>query len=175
MLDNLNEKSKETRIQGKDLLYPFALLLFMLFFSDLAAYVAILIFLTFSTPILGILFGIFPGIDSTSINIIINIIINLIAQMGTIVIFVLLYQYKKVEPEEKSMPPGSLSITLLLIYSILALFTFGVAFLAAFLEEYGFSFESPYAAFEPTLALLGEPIFYILFFSFLLVISVYFG
>ncbi|MHA2203459.1 MAG: CPBP family glutamic-type intramembrane protease, partial [Candidatus Hodarchaeales archaeon] len=94
------------------------------------------------------------------------IIINLIAQIGSIVIFIFLYQNKKVEPEEKNMPSGSHSITLLLLYSILATFTFSVAFLATFLSEFGFSFESPYEAFAPTLELLGEPIFYVLFFSF---------
>ncbi|MFW9904668.1 MAG: type II CAAX prenyl endopeptidase Rce1 family protein [Candidatus Thorarchaeota archaeon] len=166
MLSEIDKESKTIRIQNRDLIYPFALLLFMLFFSDLAAYMTILIILTFNPTILKILTGIFPGIDADSIKIVINIIINLISQMCLIIIFVLLYQNKKVEPEEKSMPTGSHSITLILIYAMLALFTFGIALLSTILSELGFSFESPYAAFEPTLALLGEPIFYVLFFSF---------
>ncbi|MFX1507265.1 MAG: type II CAAX prenyl endopeptidase Rce1 family protein [Promethearchaeota archaeon] len=164
MLNEIDKESKTIGIQNSDLIYPFALLLFMLFFSDLVAYVSIL--LAVGTPLLGIVSIFFSEIDEESFNIIINIIINLISQIGLIFIFVLLYQNKKVEPEEKSMPPGSHSITLLLLYSMLALFTFGVAFLATILEEFGFSFESPYQAFEPTIDLLGEPFFYFLFFSF---------
>ena len=129
MLNEVDEESKIIRIKNADLLYPFALLLFMLLFSDLIAYLSVIIFLTFGAPILGILFEIFPEIDDSSMNIIINIIINLISQTASVVIFVLLYQIKKVEPEEKSMPPGSHSITLLVIYSMLALFTFSIAFL----------------------------------------------
>ncbi len=116
--------------------------------------------------VLGIFVGIFPEIDSTSMDIIINIIINLIAQIGSIIMFVFLYQNKKVEPEEKRMPAGSYAVTLLLIYSVLSTLTFSVAIFATFLESLGISFSSPYEAFEPTLDLLGEPIFYILFFSF---------
>ncbi|MFX1539094.1 MAG: type II CAAX prenyl endopeptidase Rce1 family protein [Promethearchaeota archaeon] len=164
MLNEIDKESKTIGIQNSDLIYPFALLLFMLFFSDLVAYVSIL--LTVGTPLLGIVSIFFSEIDEESFNIIINIIINLISQMSSIIIFIFLYQNKKVEPEEKSMPSGSHSITLLLLYAMLASFTFGVAFLATILSEFGFSFESPYEAFEPTLDLLGEPIFYILFFSF---------
>lgn len=165
MVNELDTESKEKKIQDWDLLYPFALLLFMLFFSDLAAYFTILILLMFP-PILGTFVGLFPEIDDTSLDIIINIIINLIAQISSIIIFVLLYQNKKVEPEEKRMPSGSHAVTLLLIYSVLSALTFGVAIFATFFEGLGISFKSPYEAFEPTLDLLGEPIFYILFFSF---------
>ena len=162
----VDEESKTIRIQINDLLYPFALILLMLLFSDLIAYLSILTILTVGTPLLGLVTIFFSEIDEESFYIIINIIINLISQIGLIFIFALLYQNKKVEPEEKRMPPGSHSITLLSLYSMLALFTFGVAFLATILEEFGFSFESPYQAFEPTVDLLGEPFFYILFFSF---------
>lgn len=166
MLNELDKESKATRIQNWDLLYPFALILFMMFFRDLAIDLTILIFLTFNAPILEILMGIFPKIDSTSMDIIITIILNLIAQMGSIVIFVFLYNNKKVEPEDKSMPSDSHLITLLLIYSILSAFSFGLAILAMFFEELGISLKSPYEAFVPTLDLLGEPLFYVLFFSF---------
>lgn len=166
MINELDIQSTETKIQAKDLLYPFALLLFMLFFSDLTAYFAILTFFLLTSPILGILVGLFPDIDSTSMNIIINILINLIAQIGSVVIFVLLYQYQKVEPEEKRMPSGSHLVTLLFIYSVLSAFTFGVAIIATIFEEFGISLKSPYEAFEPTSDLLGEPLFYVLFLSF---------
>ncbi|MFX0013862.1 MAG: type II CAAX prenyl endopeptidase Rce1 family protein [Promethearchaeota archaeon] len=160
-------KNSETKIHNQDLLYPFAILLFILSFSDLTGYLTILTF--FSLPILEILEE-FLRIGSTeSMNIFVNLLINLAAQMGSIVIFLFLYKKKKVEPEEKRMPSGSHLITIFLLYSILSTFSFGIAIVAIALEEYGISFKSPYEVFQPTLELLGIPIFYVLFFSFYIV------
>ncbi len=156
--DELPDKNKsEDTIQNKDLFYPFAIILFMLSFSDLTGYLTLLSLV--AATILEIL-----EIDSESTQTIANLAINVIAQIGSIIIFVFLHNNKKVEPEEKSMPSGSHLITLLLVYSLLSAFTFCVAIFAAIFEELGFSFKSPYEAFEPTVELLGIPIFYVLFF-----------
>ncbi len=153
-----SENKLETAIQDKDLLYPFAIILFIMSFSDLTGYLTLLSLV--AATILKIL-----EIDSESIQTIANLAINVIAQIGSIIIFIFLYNNKKVEPEEKNMPSGSHLITLLLVYSLLSAFTFCIAIFAAIFEELGYSFKSPYEAFEPTVELLGIPLFYVLFFG----------
>ena len=151
-----NDESSETIIQTEDLLYPFAVVLIMLSFSSLAGNLTILTF--FITPIMEMLS------TSEAMMTIAEIGLNLIAQAGTIIIFIILYRKGRVEAEEKRMP-SSQSYIIILVYSLLIAFTFFMSTFVLILEEWGFTFESPYEAFEPTLELLGIPIYYIMFFG----------
>ncbi len=151
-----NNERSETTIKIEDLLYPFAVVLIMLSFSSLTGNLTILTLII--TPIMEMLRA------SDSLMTIADIGINLIAQAGTILIFLVLYRKGRVEAEEKSMPSGQWFIVIL-VYSLLIAFTFFMSTFILILEEWGFTFESPYEAFEPTLELLGIPIYYLMFFG----------
>lgn len=148
----------EKVIRRMDLLYPFAVILFMLSFFDLSGAFAILSVLT--AIIVDVL-----GEPSEAMVTIINLLINLIAQISSIIIFVVLSRSNRVEPEEKSMPKGNFPLTTYLVYSLLIAFTFSLEIINSLLESLGLPEKSPYEAIEPTIELLEDPIFYILFFS----------
>ena len=163
------DKTSETVIQDKDLLYPFAVILLMLSFFDLTGTLTILTVV--STPITSVIVEILQitQISEDSLTTIFNLAINLAAQAGSITIFILLYRSERVEPEEKNMPIGNHWLTTYLTYSILLVFAFFTIIIDIILEELGFPRVSPYSAIEPNLELLEIPIYYILFFAVLIV------
>lgn len=157
-LNELSNNKSKTVIQQKDLLYPFAVILFIMSFFDLTGALTILSVLT------AIIAEVFE-ITSDSMVTIINLAINIVAQISSIAIFMVLNRGNRVEPEEKSMPKGNHFLLTYLVYSLLIVFTFVVAFIDSFLESLDLPDKSPYEAIEPTLDLLGDPLFYILFFG----------
>ena len=92
MLTELDEappnKTSETKIQNQDLLYPFAILLFILSFSNLTGYLTILTLI--SLPVIEILNESLKISSTESLNIFVNLTINLVAQLGSIMMFLFL-------------------------------------------------------------------------------------
>ncbi|UCG03900.1 MAG: CPBP family intramembrane metalloprotease [Candidatus Heimdallarchaeota archaeon] len=169
MSDELDEESKDWSIQDNDLLYPFAVILFMMSFFDLTGLLTSITVV--STPISMIITEIFNLTQTSyeSVKIILRLGINLIAQTGFIISFLFLHKKEKLEPEEKDMPVGNHIFTTYLVYSLLMVFALSTLIIDFILETLGLPTVSPYSGIAPNLELLGIPIYYILFFAVLVV------
>ncbi|MHA1227680.1 MAG: lysostaphin resistance A-like protein, partial [Candidatus Hodarchaeales archaeon] len=149
---------KNSRLTNKDLLYPFAIILLMLSVFDLSANFAN------STILVTLILGLFE-ITSQDMVTLLNLLLNLIAQAGAIVTFVFLYRSNKIEPEEKKVPRSQFLLKMLLIYSAEFTFIFVlVPVLDKLLEPLGPSISS-YESIFPSITLLRDPLYYILFFG----------
>lgn len=160
--ESLRKEKSESMIQLRDLLYPFAFILLMLSFFDLTGTIAIFALVA---ALIAEIFVITSEADIT----IINLAVNLIAQISSIAIFLVLHKMERVEPEEKDMPLGNHWVTTYLVYSLVILFTLVTVFIDSYLESLGFPEKSPYEAIEPTVDLMDNPLFYILFFGTLVI------
>ncbi|UCE12360.1 MAG: CPBP family intramembrane metalloprotease, partial [Candidatus Heimdallarchaeota archaeon] len=156
--ESIREEKTEPMIQRMDLLYPFAFILLMLSVFDLSGTIAVFALVT---ALIAEIFVITSDADIT----LINLLVNLIAQISSIAIFLVFHQSKRVEPEEKDIPLGNHWLTTYLVYSLILVVTFLTAFIDSFLESLGLPEKSPYEAIEPTLDLIDNPLFYILFFG----------
>ncbi|MFX0149703.1 MAG: type II CAAX prenyl endopeptidase Rce1 family protein [Candidatus Hodarchaeota archaeon] len=152
------EDSKRSFIQNKDLLYPFAVVLLILSITDITGSFVAIGFL--ATLLLG-----FFGSTSESMMTLLNLLLNLITQIGSILIFITLYHGNRIESEEKKMPPGPFFLIVLLVYSIDFIYIiFVVPIIDTFLEPLGETVIT-YEGIFPTMDLLGNPLYYILFFG----------
>jgi len=152
------ENSSKSFIQNKDLLYPFAVVLLMLSIFDITGNFAAIGLLA------ALLLGFF-GSTSESMLTLLSLFLNLVAQLGSILIFIVLYQGNRIESEEKKMPPGPFFLIVLLVYSIDFIYIiFVVPIIDSFLEPLGETVIT-YEGIFPTLDLLGNPLYYILFFG----------
>ncbi|MHA1973061.1 MAG: CPBP family glutamic-type intramembrane protease [Candidatus Hodarchaeales archaeon] len=149
---------KNFSLTNRDLLYPFAVIILMLSIFDLSANFAN------STILASVILGLFE-ITSQDMVTLLNLILNLIAQTASIVTFIYLYTSDKIEPEEKKVPKGQFLIILLFIYSAEFVLTFVlIPVLDKILEPLGPSV-SAYETIFPTVTLLDNPIYYLLFFG----------
>ncbi len=158
MESTVEKTTSETKISTKDMLYVFAVILILVACFDLVGNI-----ITF-----GIFFGIFNDIiQVTEANeSILNLFLNLGAQIGAIVGFSLLYKAGKIEPEEKTTPPGQHLLTTYLLHAMNIFLLFIIILpLDSVLKELGFTTDSPYDTIAPTAATINDPVFIILFFS----------
>jgi len=156
-----NSESKLS-LSKKDLLYCFAIILLMLTAFDL---IGNLIFLSIS-------FMSSFGFSYTEADIpILNLILNIGAQLGVVASFLILYQLRKIEPDEKTSPVGIHLFTTYALYALNIAFAFFIIVtIDSFLSDtLGLSTASPYEGIEPTLTLLENPLFVLLFLAVLIV------
>ncbi|MFW9854668.1 MAG: type II CAAX prenyl endopeptidase Rce1 family protein [Candidatus Thorarchaeota archaeon] len=150
-------KHKERSVDTKDLLYPFAIVLLMLSFFDLTGTLASFGIITM------LLLNIFQ-LDM-SLTTLLNLAINIVAQLGGILMFLLLQRANKVEPEEKRMPQHNPLQVLYYVFALDIAFLLGVLyFVDLLLEPLGESVSS-YKDIFPTPDLLANPVYYFLFFG----------
>ncbi|MFX0170864.1 MAG: type II CAAX prenyl endopeptidase Rce1 family protein [Candidatus Hodarchaeota archaeon] len=151
------EHGSKSFIQNKDLLYPFAIVLLMLSVFDITGNIVAIGFFT------GLLLNLFD-ITSESISILITLVLNLFAQLSVIILFTILYRSNRIESEEKKVPPGSYFLIVFAVYSIEFVYLIGIIVIDRFLEPFGDDISS-YEGIFPTLDLLEDPFYYILFFG----------
>ncbi|MFX0184624.1 MAG: lysostaphin resistance A-like protein, partial [Candidatus Hodarchaeota archaeon] len=160
------EDSSKSHIQNKDLLYPFAVVLLMLSIFDITGNFAAIGLLA------ALLLG-FLGSTSESMLTLLTLFLNLIAQLGSILIFIVLHQSNRIESEEKEMPHGPYLLIVLLVYSIDFIYIIFVTPLIDMILKqlatfFGISLGelvSTYEGIFPTLDLLENPLYYLLFFG----------
>ncbi|MFW9777559.1 MAG: type II CAAX prenyl endopeptidase Rce1 family protein [Candidatus Heimdallarchaeota archaeon] len=152
-----DSQHKEGMVDTKDLLYPFAVVLLMLSFFDLAGTLASFGIVTM------LLLNLFQL--EASLATLLNLAINIIAQLGGILMFLFLKRTNKVEPEEKQMPQHNPLQVLYYVFALDISFLLGVLyFIDLLLEPLGENVSS-YEEIFPTPDLLATPIYYLLFFG----------
>jgi membrane protease YdiL (CAAX protease family) len=164
--ESIKSPNSKVTISRTDLIYPFVFILFMLSsWSLIGAIVGLFLFLIKPIEILSASLN----IGSESVVTILNLAVTLSVQISAIVIFIIFERNKKIEPEEKRMPPGNHGLTAILVYSMVMVFTFFVTIIDSYLESLEFPYETPYAAIEPNLELLSTPIYLVFFFGSLVI------
>ncbi|MHA1977807.1 MAG: CPBP family glutamic-type intramembrane protease [Candidatus Hodarchaeales archaeon] len=153
-----NKSDNRIKIQFTDLAYVFAALLLLVSCFDLLG--------TFFA--LGITYAsltnIIPPIGSNET--IYHLIVNFGAQAGAILGFFILYKLRKIEPEEKENPKGPFIQIIYILHALdLVIILFLALTLTFILEDILEVPTNAPTSIEPTVALLGDPLFLILFFG----------
>ncbi|MHA2155955.1 MAG: CPBP family glutamic-type intramembrane protease [Candidatus Hodarchaeales archaeon] len=157
-----NTTTDKSKVQLKDILYVFAVLLILVSCFDLLGTIFAL----------GITFGSFnaliPPIGENET--IYNLFLNFGAQAGAIMGFLILYKLRKIEPEEKKNPKGPFIQITYVLHALDLIFILTVVLAVTYILEeiLDVSTTAP-TSIEPTLASLGDPLFFILFFGVLAV------
>ncbi len=151
------------RIHTNDLLYIFAIILFMLSFFDL---LGSLFNLSLSYAVFSEVFS-YSNADRPYLT----LLLNLAAQIGGICGFLILYRLRRIEPEEKTVPKGQFSLTIYSLHAVNTAFAISFVLAVRYILETVFklSTDSPYESIQPTVSLTVEPLYLILFFSVLVV------
>jgi membrane protease YdiL (CAAX protease family) len=155
---HLKNPNSSQNAQKIDYLYVFAILLLMLSFFDLG----------------GNLFGfsisyaIFSNLVTfpESFRPFLNLLLNLSAQIGGILGFLVLYSKNRIEPEQRTAPPGQFGLTTYSLYAFNTAFAISALLGVIFILEdiLKLSTASPYEAISPTVALTVDPLYLLLFF-----------
>jgi membrane protease YdiL (CAAX protease family) len=155
------EDSLKSIIGKTDLLYPFvAVLIIRVFFHLSANFSAIALIISLNLGIINIT----PENESLYL-ILINLSINLIAQLGSILAFILLYRSNRLESDEKRVPGGQFLFLVLLVFSIeICFIIFVVPVVDIFLEPLGETIVT-YELILPSDIVLENPLYYVLYFG----------
>ncbi len=155
-LENTSQDKKKIHI--KDVLYVFAVILLLVSCFDLVGTIFAL----------GISFAsyneIIPSIAANET--VYNLLLNFGAQVGAIIGFFVLYNLKKIEPEEKKNPKGPFIQTTYVLHALDLVFIITVVLAVTYILEQilELSTEAP-ASIQPTITSLGDPVFIVLFFA----------
>ena len=156
--DTSSQTTSKKLLTKTDFLFPFAVVLLMMSSFELTGTLVSFIISFFEiTTLLSL-----PYDDAVKI---LTLFLNLAAQIGGIAIFIMLYQTKKIERDERNVPRSNPIIQIYLLYSIELLLLLLIAILFdPLLEPLGES-TTTYESIFPSMLLLSMPIYYILFFG----------
>ncbi|MHA2346719.1 MAG: CPBP family intramembrane glutamic endopeptidase, partial [Candidatus Hodarchaeales archaeon] len=159
----INSENINKSLTNNDFLYIFAVMLIILACFDLVGNIMGMgVWVLIRSEVL---------ITTESNTSILNLLVNLGAQVGGILGFLILLSLKKLEPEEKTAPGGLHAFTTYNLHALNNAFAISVVLGLIYLLEsvLGMTTESPYESIQPTLSLLDDPIYLLLFFGVLVV------
>ena len=156
--DTSSQTTSKKLLTKTDFLFPFAVVLLMMSSFELTGTLVSFIISFFEiTTLLSL-----PYDDAVKI---LTLFLNLAAQIGGIAVIIMLFQAKKIERDERTVPKSNPIIQIYLLYSIELLLLLLLALLVdPLLEPLGES-TTTYESIFPSMLLLSMPIYYILFFG----------